>query len=286
MTATFRILFVSILCISCAADKGPLTEVFEFPDSLSEVSAVEMTDSKNIWVLQDSGNEPELYSLDLNGNITQTLAVDATNTDWEALAADADGNLYIGDFGNNKNERKDLIIYKIDAETLDNKKTAPSQKTAFYYPDQTEFPPKKIDRFYDAEAFFIYNDNFYVFSKNRSSKFDGTTTCYKIPNKDGRYAAQKMGSFAACNAYKQCAITAADISPDGKTVALLTAKKVYLLNNFKGDDFFSGKSREIDLGSFSQKESLCFVSNTEIYIADERDKKTGGKLYRLEMIDF
>jgi hypothetical protein len=27
---------------------------------------------------------------------------------------DKDGNLYVGDFGNNDNERKDLCIYKID----------------------------------------------------------------------------------------------------------------------------------------------------------------------------
>jgi hypothetical protein len=35
------------------------------------------------------------------------------NIDWEDTK-DKNGNLYVGDFGNNDNERKDLCIYKID----------------------------------------------------------------------------------------------------------------------------------------------------------------------------
>jgi sugar lactone lactonase YvrE len=52
-----------------------------------------------------------------------------TNIDWEDITKDKDGNLYVGDFGNNDNERKDLCIYKIDKKSLTTK--VPFQPTKF-----------------------------------------------------------------------------------------------------------------------------------------------------------
>jgi len=57
---------------------------------------------------------------------------------------------------------------------------------------------------------------FYLFTKNRSSEFDGTTLMYGIPNIAGNHAAKLMGSFKSCGDFRNCAITSADISPDGK----------------------------------------------------------------------
>ena len=37
----------------------------------------------------------------------------ATNEDWEDITIDDAGNLYIGDIGNNKNERDDLRVYRV-----------------------------------------------------------------------------------------------------------------------------------------------------------------------------
>jgi len=283
MARTRTLFLASLICLSCTSDKSLLTELFAFPNNLEEVSAIEVTSDPNkIWALQDSGNDPELYVLDKKGTITNTLKVtNVQNNDWEALASDTDGNLYIGDFGNNNNKRRDLMIHKINASDLDSKQASVSQTISFFYPEQKEFPPKKSNRIYDAEAFFYHKDNFYIFSKNRSSKFDGTTMMYKVPNIAGTHAAQLIGTFKACNIYKKCAITAADISPDGKTVSLLTATRIYLFQDFTEDNFLAGKSTEIDLSHFTQKEGICFASNSTIYIADEKEKKTGGKLYEL-----
>lgn len=273
-----------LLLLSCAGN-GILTEVCELPKKLKEVSAIEVTEKSNrIWALQDSGNKAELYALDKKGKITHTLLLTSvTNTDWEGLASDKAGNLYVGDFGNNDNDRKDLGIYKVNAADLTKTETAIAAKTTFYFPEQKEFPPKKANRIFDVEAFFISNGNFYLFTKNRSSKFDGTTILYSVPNKPGNHAATRIGSYQTCSNFNRCAITGADISPDGKKVALLGSDTVWLFENFKGNAIFGVKPTVIDLKHYSQKEGICFISDTVLYIADERDKKSGGFVYRLDL---
>lgn len=254
---------------------------------LKEASGVEVSSASDlIWILEDSGNENNIYGLNTDGKIQQTIKIEnASNVDWEDLTSDNAGNLYIGDFGNNDNERKDLCIYKINAGDLKQDVASSSGKISFYYPEQTEFPPKKSAFFYDAESFFEHNGNFYIFTKNRSKGFDGSVSLYKIPNQEGNHKAQLLGKFQACNIYKKCAITSADISPDGKTIAILSASRVYLLTNFSPDDFLSGKTEEFELPDVTQKEGICFKDNETLLIVDEKDKKTGGNLYELKISD-
>ncbi|MFC6096920.1 hypothetical protein ACFPVY_09720 [Flavobacterium qiangtangense] len=254
---------------------------------LKEASGVEVSSASDlIWVLEDSGNKNNIYGLNSDGSINQTIKIEnVKNVDWEDLTSDKAGNLYIGDFGNNDNARKDLCIYKVNSDNLKQDIATASQKISFYYPEQTEFPPKKSGLLYDAESFFEHNGNFYIFTKNRSKGFDGIVFLYKIPNQEGNHKAQLLGTFQACNIYKKCAITSADISPDGKTVAILSASRVYLLTNFSSDDFLSGKTEEIQLPEVTQKEGICFKDNETLLIVDEKDKKTGGNLYKIKISD-
>lgn len=261
--------------------------MFSLPKTLKEVSGIEAnTNSNRIWVLQDKGNDAAIFGLDSSGKIVQTINLtDVQNNDWEDLSKDANGNLFIGDFGNNDNIRRDLAIYKLDTALLESASANVSQKTTFYFPEQNEFPPKKSQRIFDVESFFVFGDHFYLFTKNRSANFDGTTMLYEVPNKTGNYAAKRLGSFKTCGIFKQCAITSAAISPNGKTVALLTSTSVWLFSDFSSTNFLSGKSRQIDLHHFSQKEGLCFTSDTKLLICDEKTKKIGGNVYELDLAD-
>jgi hypothetical protein len=285
MRHPFKLLAAAFILLSCQADSDILETLFEFPQELKEVSAVEVTPKSDwIWTLEDSGNDPKLYAFNAKGELLHTLSVtDATNRDWEELTSDKDGNLYIGDFGNNDNVRKDLCIYKIDAGQLKNSEVKSSQKITFFYPEQTEFPPKTSEQFYDLEAFFLYNNNFYLFTKNRSTSSDGTTLMYSIPNQPGNHAAKLLGSFKTCPEFRNCAVTSADISPDEKKVVLLSASSIWLFTNFKKERFLDGKVQQIELGSHSHKEGICFIGNNKLYVTDERKKKSGGKLYRLNL---
>lgn len=271
-----------LLLISCVAKEDHITKVFELPKNLKEISGITYDARTNlIWTLEDSGNENKVYALDKNGQIERTITINETeNIDWEDITLDTKGDLYIGDFGNNDNTRTDLCIYKLNASGLTSEQLTPAYKVSFYYPEQTDFPPKKKALFYDCEAFFEFKNNFYLFTKNRSKGFDGTTFLYKIPNTPGTHKATLMGSFITCNEYTTCAITSAAISPDEKKIVLLGHSKVWLFENFVGDDFLKGTATELELNHYSQKEAICFKDASTLLIADEKAKKIGGNLYQ------
>ncbi|MBX6313017.1 MAG: hypothetical protein IRY99_08905, partial [Isosphaeraceae bacterium] len=53
------------------------------------------------WVHSDSGNPPLLFAVRRDGTLVRTYRVAAPNLDWEDIAADNEGHLYLGDIGNN-----------------------------------------------------------------------------------------------------------------------------------------------------------------------------------------
>mgnify|MGYP000910981269 CR=1 FL=1 len=279
------IIFSFLFFISCAGQDQPIKEIAKL--DFKEVSGIEMLPKSDIiWAIEDSGNKSKIYGLDKQGKAKHTITLEgAKNNDWEDITSDKEGNLYIGDFGNNDNDRKNLAIYKIDKDSLTNSKTQVSYQVSFYYLEQKDFPPKKSELLFDVEAFVEYNGNFYLFTKNRSAKFQGDFYVYKVPNKPGNHAAKKLATLNSCKVYSKCAITAADISPDGKTIALLSADKIWLLTNFEGDNFKQENMMQYDLGHNSQKEGLCFQDANTLIIADEKDKKSGGYLYEVKLSD-
>lgn len=276
-----------LVFISCNNKSSQDKLVFVLPKDLKEVSGIQKSISSDIiWTIEDSGNANEIYAVDLNGAINKTIKVeDLKNNDWEDLTSDKEGNLYIGDFGNNGNIRKDLAIYKIDQRRLDSTSVKTTYKVSFYYPEQTEFPPKKKAFLYDCESFFEFNNNFYLFTKNRSKAFDGTTLMYKVPNKPGNHKAILLGKFKTCETYSTCAITSAALSPDAKKMVLLAHNQIWLFEDFNADTFFDGKVTALNLDNYTQKEGLCFKNNTSIYIADEKTKKVGGNVYLYNLND-
>jgi hypothetical protein len=267
--------------VSCSSTTKKDTLLFSFPKKIKEVSGIKTTGNSNlIWAIQDSGNPNEIYGIDQNGAVSKTISVsNAENIDWEDITSDKEGNLYIGDFGNNDNDRKDLAIYKINSKNLDKSEVESEYKITFYYPEQTEFPPKKKELFYDCEGFFEMNNHFYLFTKNRSKGFDGTTFLYKIPNTPGNHQAVLLGKFKTCGEYNTCVITSAAISQDEKKVVILSHDAIWLFENYTNDNFLNGTATALQLDNFSQKEAICFKDNNTLYIADEKAKKTGGNLY-------
>ena len=261
---------------------GQLKFIEDLPTFLDEVSGTEYIQSSNlVWMLNDSGNQPKLYAFTKEGKFLREVYVKTKNNDWEDLTSDHLGNLYIGDFGNNDNDRKHLKIYKVAKEYL-TKKNAEVEEIAFEYENQNKFPPKKKDRFFDAESFFFYNNHFYIFTKSRVKKEYGKTFLYKIPATKGNHTEKLIGEFK--NVKKNDSwITSADISDDGKKVILLSQKNILVFSDFKDDQFLSGKVKEIDLKHYSQKEGISFIDKNNILITDEKSGGEGGNLYQLKI---
>ncbi|MBT8384729.1 MAG: hypothetical protein KJO83_03350 [Bacteroidia bacterium] len=257
--------------------------VTRLPNVLSEVSGVQTLQNSNlIWMINDGGNPHRLYGVTRKGKIKKEIIINAKNEDWEDLTSDDEGNLYIGDFGNNYSKRKDLTILKIKHTDLQKEEDIDVKKIRFYFPEQKKFPPKKKQRYFDTESFIFLNGYLYLFTRSRVSDNYGKTSLYKIPAKEGNHVAEYISSFSICNLLI-CSITSAAISSDQKSIVLLSSDTVLLFTDFKGDDFFSGKVTQLPLGHLSQKEGVCFKNDNTLYITDEKAYGTGGKLYEFKL---
>ena len=66
------------------------------------------------WVHNDSGNAPVLFAVLSDGRIVRRFRLAIPNLDWEDIAIDDQGHLYLGDIGNNIVPLKVRTIYRID----------------------------------------------------------------------------------------------------------------------------------------------------------------------------
>ncbi|TYB79117.1 PQQ-binding-like beta-propeller repeat protein [Bizionia myxarmorum] len=257
---------VASIFLTCKSGKPKV--IANLPRSLPEISAIEKTTTSNLfWVIQDAGNNNHVYGLDKTGSIKADITVEnAKNRDWEDLTADKDGNLYIGNFGNNDKKQIQFSILKITNPQAKLKKVQ-AEFIHFSLPDNVK--PE------DFEAFFLFTDYFYVFSKE-SKNF----ITLKIPNKTGTHVAELISTFKFSGKHND--ITSAAISADGKRIYLLNHDKVWELSQFKNDAFFEGKISSIPFDHKTQKEGVCVIEN-KIYITDEFKKNKGGNLYELTL---
>jgi len=258
---------LALLFMSC--NTGKLTVVGSIDSDLQEASAAQLVNTSDLlWTIEDAGNKNNVYGMDLKGDIIRDIDIsNIKNHDWEDLASDTDGNLYIGDFGNNSRKRKQFFIYKIEnIANIDDKTNAKTISFTL---------PKNI-KSEDFEAFFLWNDSFYVFSKENKK-----TMVIKIPNQIGSHEATYLTEYKLKG--KDTRVTSADISPDGKTVVLLNHDRIWTLTNFKNDAFFDGTVKKIDLKHDSQKEGVCFKNNSTIYITDEDSGKEDNNIYSLKL---
>ncbi len=264
----FQNLIISALFfISC--DTGKLNVVADIPKHLTEVSGNEIiAGSELIWMIEDSGNKNHVYGLDTKGTIKRDITVvNAENRDWEDLASDAYGNLYIGDFGNNSKKRKQFTIYKI---------SNPANSGDSVSAEIINFELPKDQKSENFEGFFIHQNSFYIFSK--SSK---NCVMYKVPNATGSHVAEYAAELSFKG--KNTKVTSADISQDGKTVVLLNHDKAWKLTGYTGDNFFDGNIEPLTFEHDSQKEGICFANNSTLLITDESVGVLGSNIYSIKL---
>lgn len=265
------VLFGFVFFMAWGVINAQQTTIGTLPSVINESSGLASypENSAYFWSHNDSGGLPELYLFDINGELIHTLQItNFNNIDWEDLAQDNQGYLYIGDFGNNGNNRTNLKILKVPVNGL------PAQAIAaainFNYPDQTLFPPPPAAFNFDMEAMIYREDSLYLFSKNVlsfSAMGTGYSKLYSLPSVAGDYTANLIDSL-----YTFFQVTAADIAPSGKAVALLCYTRLYILHSFTGNNFFSGQQQLYQITPLfppKQTEAVVFRDCSSVYITAE-----------------
>ena len=295
-----RTVVCALLVVMCTlgCQKEPTSPTFQsgdflfaetapLPSIIDESSGLETAANEEFWSFNDSNGAAALYRFDTTGTLNQVLNVtNATNVDWEDIAQDESGNLYVGDFGNNDNDRRNLIVYKINAmEAGANSNAAPASRINFSFPEQIAFPPADADAFFDVESMFARGDFLYLLTRDRSDPFVGKTILYRLPNATGTHDATFITKFFTNTNKDKEQITAADISPDGRTLAVISKEKIWLFQNIVDDGFFAPERLELDLPVQLDMEGVVFTDDCTLYLSNEDKPRKPAVLYRIKLCE-
>ncbi|MBN8577746.1 MAG: hypothetical protein J0L66_12445 [Cytophagales bacterium] len=261
-----------------------LRETGRLPSHINEASGLAITSAGKFWTHNDDGIAV-LFCVDSTGSLINSIHINSLNNGWEDLAMDSLRNIYIGAFGNNQNDRRDLKILKIANPEFIKTPVALPDIINFSYEDQVAFPPPLRDRNFDADAMIVLGNYIYIFTKNRTVPFTGFTKVYRLPNQPGDHIAVLTDSlFLGNDLMMNNWVTGAALSPDRSTVALLGHSRVWLISGFTGHQFSTGKITKLELDSYTHKAGIAFRTNTQLYIVDEKEMGIlGGKIYYLEL---
>ena len=188
-----------------------------------------------LWVHNDGGHAAELYAIDTQGTHRATLQIEgARNVDWEDMAAfELDGRawLLVADIGDNGGLRRELQLRVVEEPATLVDQAAPVAWTVrFRWPDG----PRDCE----AVAVDAREGAVYLVSKKRVPP-----ELFRVALRSGErvQVAREVGTLAGIEQPTQedlrrnpvygryrAQITAADISPDGATLAVLNYRRVHL----------------------------------------------------------
>lgn len=214
----------------------------------------------------DDGTTPTIFRVDAAGHELAQFTLGAPNRDWESMSHDASGNYYLGDCGNNNNDRRDLAILRFRPDN-------PTQvaRINFKYPDQTEFPPQKKARNFDCEASLWHDGQVYLFTKDRGA--EATCKVYAVPETPGTYTARLVEKIAIPGE-----VTDAALSPDGRQLVLLAREELFVLEGDSWEAILHATPRRIGLEGAGQTEGAAFKEANTLLITTEQ-----GAIYELAL---
>ena len=252
-------------------------EVTKLPQEIKETSGLICIDGEKFLTINDSGGEPIIYVFTHEGKIVHRCTLtNAQNIDWEALTTDYKDRIFIGDFGNNKNQRKNLGVYTVSLQKILTSETIEASYFSFSYPDQTNFPPNKKELYFDAEGFVYYQDSLFIFTKNRTVPFDGKVNVYGLSTSDSVQVAKSYPEIQLeTTSWLEDSVT--DAALVNGHLILLTYSKLYVFNWTPQQHQLIDK---ITFDRITQKEGVCYFNGT-VYLTDEQSVLGKPKLYTL-----
>lgn len=235
------------------------------------------------WLHNDSGDRPRIIPINRKGEIITSYRYksnegqfinDAVNMDWEEIMKDDKGNLIVADYGNNCNCRRDLVFYYIRETDPIQKNNRVFKKLFFRYPDQKQFTKEGNDYNYDSEGAFYAHGKIYVLTKNRSNSH---TKLYRLDTTEP----YEVNTLTFLDEFDiKGKVTGADISKDGRTLAILTYTGVWLFKAPNKDDYFDGDIWWLPINAKGM-EGICFDDEKTLILSREPT----GTLHELKIAD-
>ena len=260
--------------VACAPPSLPFSRLAGLitHGSLDEISglAASHVHEDVLWVINDGGNPAELFAINRRGKLLARYDVrGARNIDWEDLASftrDGKHYLLVADTGDNGGKRKDFVLHVFEEPaTLAGGELKPAWTIRARWPDG----PRDCE----AVAVDAAAGQVLLVSKKRSppdlfalplSARRGTREARRI----GRLAGVPQASAELRRNDPKLAklfpqVTAADLSPDGRTLAVLTYGSVLFYRREPGQDWreaVAAKPEAHDVPLIPQAEALAWTT--------------------------
>jgi len=224
------------------------------------------------WALGDGGSGAAIVPIMADGRLARgwsgpVAVTGCKNHDWEDLALDDHGNLIIADVGNNSGRRKQLMLHFAPEPRPGVRAVVPTRSLRVHYADQ-----KEASSDYDCEAVFSAGGRIYLLTKHRSDK---RTRLYRL---DGD-SSKRSNPLSLVDSFEIGGmVTAADVSPNGQLVAVLTytALWVFDYDRASGSIFRKGV-RKTPIFAW-QAEAVAWDGNGSLVVANEQ-----GQLFRVPL---
>lgn len=245
------LLLASTLLLACTTQPPPFAQLsgMLLESRLDEISglAASRVHEDVLWMLDDGGNGARLFAVGTRGGLQATFPVaGVAKTDWEDIAAfELDGRHYllVADTGDNGGLRRSLQLHVIEEpasldEAAQRVPLEPAWSIVFRWPDGA--------RDCEAVAVDARRGEILLVSKKRTPP-----ELFALPLRprgDDVLVARRLGALAgvpvpdaeALRANPRMArirhqVTAADVAPDGRRLAVMTYNEV-LLYRRRGDE--------------------------------------------------
>jgi hypothetical protein len=226
---------------------------------LTEVSGIgaSFRFQDHLWLLEDSGTDPKLDLIRINGEYAKKVSFAGRNRDWEDLAVgpgpeDGKKYIYVGEIGDNNASYKDYYVYRFlepEGERISQYETI-----HFRYPNGES---------YDAETLMVdpWTKDIYVVTKNQLN-----VRVYRLPypqNTDTVNEAQFMGTI------KYFLVVSGDVSPDGNEVLLKSYTTLFYWKRKAGENLYEVMKRSHDMTApytlEPQGEAVCWDTASKGY---------------------
>lgn len=189
-----------------------------------------------LWLHDDGGNPARLFAVSTRGQRLATFRLEGVpKTDWEDIAAfELDGRAYllVADVGDNGGLRKTLQLHVVEEPTrLRNARLKPAWSIAFRWPDGAR----------DCEAVVVDAARGQIMLVSKKRQPPELFTLPLRPSGTQLLTATRVGLLAGVpqpdaaslrksprRARLVAQVTAADISPDGRTLAVMTYRNLLL----------------------------------------------------------
>ena len=254
----------------------------ELLDEVKETSGLFFHNGR-LWTHNDSGGKPILYALDTTTfEVVQKVTLsNVKNNDWEDVSSDGE-NVFVGDFGNNKGNRKNLRIYSFPLSSIpdEGKATIKVDSICFTFDDQTDFTKRKVHDF-DCEAFFATEECLYLLSKGWET---GTTRLYRLPKTPGKHVAEVVNGFDS-----QGLITGADYDREKHILVIIGYVKsiwkpfMYIIFDFdEAGVKLSNRRFEMPQWAGMQTEGICFFDEGRCYVTAETSPTITARVFEVD----